>query len=125
MGTDAFALTRPPTTPATAPVGPDRGLRKAMFRRDKDGSVLVPLGHTVAEAAEWIGQPEAGKSKRKVREYFEDSEWDCIGDRGVTAKLLFKAGLKAKAHRYADCQRALQKPLGANCSCFRLFQPLA
>jgi hypothetical protein len=36
---------------------------------------------------------------------FGDPEWDYLGERGQVSKLLFEAGLKSKAYRFALCHR--------------------
>ncbi len=68
----------------------------------------------------WKGAKDAGIIEHEVDAESEaalepDPYWPNLGERGEGARLLFDAGLKKKAFRYADCERRAEK---TTCSTF-------
>jgi|YelNatPaOPRAMG01_1025707.scaffolds.fasta_scaffold48567_2 hypothetical protein len=84
---DAFAAARGPSS--WVPV------------RDRDGWYPIDDAQTLEQVMDYVSeQPETSLPVRPP-----DPEWEALGDRGKTAKLLHEAGLGSKAHRYGDCYR--------------------
>ena len=107
-----------PVAPSTATEEGSRasfpGLKRLDPRRYGRDWYGVPSGYSVADVlSQHVPEPtklqqvadDSSPEEPFSLRSFEDPEWDYLGERGQTSKLLFEAGLKSKAHRYAQCYR--------------------
>ena len=73
--------------------------------RDGDGWYPITDDQSLAEVGGYFSEHPPEPKHREPRDLLPGIDWDSLGKRGEVATGLYAAGLKSKAHRFADCYR--------------------